>query len=181
MSKSSFASRVAMLLLALASAAYAQTIISFDVGPPPTDTYATVINASGQIAGYYDDYHSGLRGFIRDTDGTITTFAAAEGGTYVKGITSSGEVMGSCYALDGVSHGFLRKGDGTITLFDPPGSSGTKPQAVNPAGDITGFYGLPVLTPPMAFSESATVPLLRLTHQHQIRTLSLMQSTPQNK
>jgi hypothetical protein len=52
MSKSSFVSRFAMLVLALASAAYAQTIISFDVGPPPTGTYATAINASGQIAGF---------------------------------------------------------------------------------------------------------------------------------
>jgi len=37
-------------------------------------------------------------------------------------------------------HGFLRAPDGTFTTFDPPGSQGTSPVAINQAGATTGSY-----------------------------------------
>jgi hypothetical protein len=38
-------------------------------------------------------------------------------------------------------HGFLRAPDGTFTIVDPPGSAGTFPGGINPAGAIAGQYG----------------------------------------
>jgi hypothetical protein len=36
---------------------------------------------------------------------------------------------------------FLRARDGTFATFDFPGTTSTAPQAINPAGAITGYYG----------------------------------------
>jgi len=42
--------------------------------------------------------------------------------------------------MNGHAHGFLRETDGTSATFDVPGSIDTHPQAINPAGKITGSY-----------------------------------------
>jgi hypothetical protein len=50
-----------------------------------------------------------------------------------------GAVTGYCYDANGMAHGFLRASGGTITTFDAPGSLGTLPASINPAGTITGY------------------------------------------
>ncbi len=37
-------------------------------------------------------------------------------------------------------HGFLRAPNGSFTTIDAPGSVGTFPSSINPAGAITGLY-----------------------------------------
>jgi hypothetical protein len=39
-----------------------------------------------------------------------------------------------------VVHGFVRTRKGIFTTIDPPGSTGTFPDAINAAGAIPGFY-----------------------------------------
>ena len=53
--------------------------------------------------------------------------------------TLGGAVTGYCYDANGMAHGFLRASGGTITTFDAPGSLGTLPASINPAGTITGY------------------------------------------
>ena len=70
---------MALLLVQIASAVDAQTFTTFDV-PNSTATIPIAINRSGDIAGVYD-YNSFLRApanaFLRERDGTITTFDIA--------------------------------------------------------------------------------------------------------
>ena len=44
------------------------------------------------------------------------------------------------YSQPSVEQGFLRKRNGTFTTFAFPGTIGTSPVAINPAGTITGYY-----------------------------------------
>ena len=114
------------------SSVHAQTITSFDGFP-------TSINPAGDITGSYFD-STGGHGFIRDRQGTITTFdAPGSTGTSPTSINPAGEITG-IYGDSGGGHGFIRDARGTITSFDPPGSTGTFPASINPAGDITGSY-----------------------------------------
>jgi hypothetical protein len=47
--------------------------------------------------------------------------------------------MGNYFA-NNQYHGFLRARNGTFTTFDPKGSTDTEPRAINPAGEIAGYY-----------------------------------------
>jgi hypothetical protein len=100
----------------------------------PVITRAQAINARGQVTGYYFD-HGSFHGFLRELDGTITTFDASDSGTSPTAITPGGEITG-----EAGGHGFLRRRDGSIVTFDPPNSVSTQPTAINPEGQITGIY-----------------------------------------
>jgi hypothetical protein len=85
-------------------------------------TYPVSINASGEIAGWYQDA-TGVHGFLRDErdeEGSITTFDVpgathgVPGGTVPSGISARGKIIGEYFAGDSI-HGFLRDRDGTIT------------------------------------------------------------------
>src|SRR6202021_4195373 len=52
------------------------TYISFSV-PGALGTYPTGINASLEVTGYYNTSPLVARGFLREADGTITTFGVA--------------------------------------------------------------------------------------------------------
>src|ERR1700691_6547143 len=52
------------------------TYISFSV-PGALGTYPTGINASMEVTGYYNISPTAARGFLREADGTITTFDVA--------------------------------------------------------------------------------------------------------
>jgi len=83
-------------------------------------------------------------GFVRDIDGTFTTFDPPGSTlTVAAGINPAGVITGFWSATGhfGVKHGFLRTRDGALTTFDPPGSTFTFPASINPAGAITGYYG----------------------------------------
>lgn len=87
------------------------------------------INPAGAISGGYTDDNNVLHGFVRDPDGTITTFNAPGAGTNSQGtncggINPAGTSPGNYIDSSGVNHGFVRAVDGTIAEFDPPGSQG---------------------------------------------------------
>jgi hypothetical protein len=78
---------------------------------------------------------------LRSRNGTITTFdyPGINQGTFPFGITPSGTIMGN-YFSNNQYHGFTRTCKGTFATFDPPGSLGTQPSAINQDGAITGYY-----------------------------------------
>lgn len=102
---------------------------------------AKAINPRGQITGYYLDM-SGIHGFLRDPDGTISTFDAGGtfSATYPTAITPAGEIIGNVYS--GLrNQGFLRRPDGSIITFDASANvTYTMPTAMNQQGQITGYY-----------------------------------------
>src|SRR6266852_2146968 len=85
-------------LVTLATAAYAQTITTFDV-PNATGTIPQGINLFGRIAAYYtDSIGGGTHGFIRKHNGTITTFDVQPPfplETFAYGINFFGEIVGT--------------------------------------------------------------------------------------
>jgi uncharacterized membrane protein len=142
-----------VVLASMSSAGYAQnqqctsgpTFITFEV-PNSTSTVPYAINPAGQIAGVYAvtvGNSSVFLGFLRQPDGTISTFdvAGAHGYVVPLGIDPAGEIVGYyTYGANDPFHGFLRQADGTVTTFDVPGSTSTSPAGINPAGEIVGYY-----------------------------------------
>jgi probable HAF family extracellular repeat protein len=70
------------------------------------ETFATGINNSGQIVGYYYDSTGLAHGFI-DTGGSFTTIDDSLGveGTFLYGLNSNGQVVGYYIDGQGVTHG----------------------------------------------------------------------------
>jgi len=160
----------ALLVVSIASALHAQTIIAFDL-PNSTSTQPTAINSSGQITGSYSD-SIGTHAFLRQTDGTIISFDAPPpyppqpGQLVLTGATAInafGQIVGYVYPITDISRGFLRLTDGTFVIFGgdcsgptqdgftPAGRAlwtglirveGTVPTAINDRGQITGYCGL---------------------------------------
>jgi uncharacterized membrane protein len=90
-------------------------------------------------------------GYVRDRDGTITTFDVPQAGTNPGqgtlpfNINAPGDVTGPYIDALGVYHGFLRNKRGAITEFDVAGAGkgagqGTLPISNNPADAISGWY-----------------------------------------
>jgi len=113
-----------------------------------TFTLPVGINSSGVVAGYsltYGDSGPPVgQGFVRDTQGVITTFQVPNF-TYTQAaaINESGEIVGFGSNSAG-NHGFIRDAEGNFTIFDVPGSDpvqGTFPASVNNNGQITGWWG----------------------------------------
>lgn len=90
---------------------------------------------------------------------TITTFDApgagtASGqGTFANGMNDSGNIVGFIRDPNGARHAFLRDHNGAITMFDDPNAGtcasscgsigngqGTRAYAINPGGEIVGFF-----------------------------------------
>ena len=127
-------------------------ITEFDpTGSVFTDTNA--INAVGAITGFYFDANFVGHGFLRATDGTITSFDApgadhtpgSFNGTFSVGLTPNGGIEGVFVDVNGVLHGFVRSTDGTFTTYDAPGAGtgagqGTLPESNNTPGAITGQF-----------------------------------------
>jgi hypothetical protein len=134
---------IILFLAAVLPAAASHKFVSFDV-PGAVLTYATAINASGQVAGTYLGQDSLYHGFLRESNGTITTFDVS-GGTLsisVEGINASGQIVG--YAYNGSSFSFIRESDGTITVVAVPysGANGTTIFGMNDSGEVCGYYTL---------------------------------------
>lgn len=117
------------------------------IAPPNSvATYAGVINARGDIAGYYLSRKKVVYGFIRAADGTFTKLQAPDAstqigeGTQAASMTASDDVAGNYIDSSGVEHGFLRTSDGTFTEFDPPGASNTQVVHINNKGAIVGSF-----------------------------------------
>jgi hypothetical protein len=117
-------------------------IETFKVGSYLTQPVA--INDCGEIVGIYQDVAGVSRGFIRSSNGEITTFnpGGDAGLTIVEGINDRGMVTGF-YQTErpvGTITNFLRYPDGHIVTFRVDVASVSYPSAINGEGEITGFY-----------------------------------------
>lgn len=126
-----------------APAAWSQTFTTFDP-PGSAGTSPVSINPAGQIVGSYFDADFVTHGFLRATDGTITSFDApgASYGTVPVAITAQGLIVGTYTDLNFTSHIFLRAKDGTFTTVEIPSPAGSFFYVVvaNSAGGIAGGF-----------------------------------------
>src|SRR5215471_18340548 len=141
-----------LLAIAIQPSAWGQSFTTFD--PPGSQLTAPgSINAAGQIAGTYFDSTFASHGFVRDPDGTITSFDVP-GFLATVLITQQGLVVGMYFDANG-SHIFERATDGKIATLEIP-SSGASVYAVvvntvgaigggfiNPDGSVSGFVRAP--------------------------------------
>jgi uncharacterized membrane protein len=83
-------------------------------------------------------------GFVRDTNGTITTFTMPGTRTSVAQINQGGSIVGGYGGASGLHRGYLRRPDGTTVSLEYPGAntitSTTAPSAINQSGVIIGHY-----------------------------------------
>jgi hypothetical protein len=106
--------------------------------PGSLQTGAQGINDRGEIAGWWG-LGTGAKGFVL-RDGEYTTVEVpGSTGTYIRGINANGVVTGEW--RDGTRwRGYFME-DGVFTTFDVPGGvTRTYPRAINPQGDIVGWY-----------------------------------------
>jgi len=109
----------ALASFCLCSGADAQ-LATFSI-PGATFITPVGINDDGQLTGVYTDA-SGGHGFLRQPDGTLTTFDVPVAGTketLPAGISAAGVITG-LYEGSAQSGGFVRAADGTITTFTVP-------------------------------------------------------------
>lgn len=148
----------ALSILGLPAATRAQQpqITTFDV--PASDGNGTVpigINLAGVIVGNYYDANGVSHGFLRNPNGTFTTFDSPgagivsfdSNGTFPEGINLLGVVAGYYNDSNLVSHCFIRTPDGKITTFDVPGADinpadqlGSIVTGINAFGTVSGYY-----------------------------------------
>jgi hypothetical protein len=113
----------------------------------------------GALTGYYVDANGVYHGFVRHSNGKITEFDAAGGGTgpgqgtISYSINQRGATIGTYVDATTVGHGFVRDAYGTITEFDVVGAGtgvgtgigfgfvqGTIPLGNNLEGVTVGIY-----------------------------------------
>jgi uncharacterized membrane protein len=140
------------------------TTIHFDV--PKTDafegTFATAINAHGQITGFSSNSHFVSHSFLRQPDGTMIVFRVdppcceilasptatdpggleRDDGDGAYAINAVGQIAGD-FGGPLSSYGFLREHHGTIIKFNISQSGSfplVHPRSINLFGQIAGFY-----------------------------------------
>jgi hypothetical protein len=136
------AAQVCALSLGIAafghSAVAGAAIITFEV-PGSYDTEPWSMNTQGTVTGFYQDGPGYTEhGFLRTTDGTITSFDTSYGSTVPTGINNHGAITGQSQISKHRYQGFIRSPDGTIATF--AFGSATDPTAINDKGIITGSY-----------------------------------------
>jgi hypothetical protein len=115
----------ALLAIAAQPSAWGQTFTTFD--PPGSQGTSPVnINPAGQITGSYFDANFATHGFVRATDGTITSFDApgAAFGTFPSVITPLGLIVGTYFDGNFGQHIFLRTASGAMSNLDVPNAVG---------------------------------------------------------
>lgn len=133
----------AIVLASAATAASASAKESFTTFDPKGSiyTFAAGIDASGAVAGYYEDSAGVMHGFLRMSDGKITVLDP-KGSTLTEatGINAKGEVAGWYRDESGTFYSFVRGTDGTITKFNP--TQGYEPGTIglNGKGKVAGWY-----------------------------------------
>lgn len=110
-------------------------------------SFASGLNAAGQIAGYYGPGDGSYHGFVRSASGSFSNidFPGANS-TFPSSINIAGKIVGSycqgaadCSNSQRVTHGFLLS-HGVYTRFDFPGFSYSGGAAgINDKGAIIGF------------------------------------------
>jgi len=87
-----------------------------------------------------------VHGFLRNSDGTFTTFDPTESvATYPLGVNATHVIVGTYNDAHGILHGFIRSADGKIAPYDAPGAGGgegegTILEAINTSGESVGYY-----------------------------------------
>lgn len=120
--------------------------VTFDA-PGSNDITPDSINSNGAVAGSYGDTRTD--GFLRNADGTFTTFTvpgmfpSSSGNPIV--INDSGIIAGPYF--DATEHGFVRLPSGSVSTIDFPGSADTAATGINADGVITGIYLDATFTP----------------------------------
>jgi len=144
MRKAAFAASLFSVFVLLCAPANADPqYIIFSV-TDSTTTLPVGINNNGDVTGVWFDSKNRSHGFLRSSDGTITTFdAKTRYGTFPSAINSSGTIVGGL--SDGFkSYAFIRSPDGQITIFkDPNGPTTTTASGINDAGWVSGWYQEP--------------------------------------
>jgi len=133
-------------------------------GPSLLGTAALNINTAGVITGGYVDASAVAHGFVRATNGTITTFDAPGAGmgtlqgTGGFSINTAGVITGAYFDANGTSHGFVRSlpTATTTTLTSSPNPS-TYGQAVTFTADVTSKLGAPPDGETVSFMSGTTV------------------------
>lgn len=117
------------------------------VNPPNpwnAGTYATDINNSGTIAGWYDWGVEDFYGFSYDGNSYKDIYAGWE--TFATGITGKGEVVGFYQPEIDRNSGFIYDGTGFKDV-NYPGAYDTYLSGASEAGLVVGGYTLPVYDP----------------------------------
>jgi len=112
------------------------------------------INNNGAVVGYATT-GAGAVGFLLDTMGVFHSIAYPEAaGTGAYGINDNGQIVGAYSDVSGNGHGFLydpythpgRRAtpggflEGRYVTLDPPGSTYSSPESINPSGIVVGLY-----------------------------------------
>jgi hypothetical protein len=131
---------IAAILCILSGPASADGYTLFDPGDSIA-TFPRAVNASGVVAGYYEDGAFVDHGFARASDGTIMPIdPPGSVGTEIQGINDSGWMAGAFARGKGlVGHAFLLAPDGTFEIFDVAGMLGNV-AGLDAAGRVAGSY-----------------------------------------
>ena len=118
--------------------------VVFDV-PGATSTHPVSINNNGDVTGWYSTIDGNKRGFVREFDGTLTTFDGVP-----TNINDAGAITGYLSVSNWPPYpslvGFVRDQDGKITLFEIKRKETsyaayiTFGSAINNQGEIAGFF-----------------------------------------
>lgn len=131
----------------------------FDVPAAGTGSYqgtgcpgcALGFNLGGAVAGNYIDANSVQHGFLRNPNGTFTSFDVPGAGLSSgqgtgcpsdcpTSLNDFGAIVGTYIDTNYVLHGYLRSPNGKIVTVDPVGSIFTWSSSLNDFGAITGYY-----------------------------------------
>ena len=101
-------------------------------------TYASAINARGQVTGQSETAGGQTHGFLW-SDGTMVDIGALDGRWAAPtAINGDGWVVGQSLTPDGLLHGFLWNGE-TMTDLGTLGGRSTSPSDINDVGQVVGW------------------------------------------
>ncbi len=117
------------------------TVTSIDEPNTQCGTAVAGITHEGAIVGYGGDSNCLSYGFIRESDGTFTTFSVPGAIlTRLSATNSKGVIIGE-YSVDGQSSAaYVRALDGTFQTFAVHGAIETAPIGINKKGEILGYF-----------------------------------------
>jgi uncharacterized membrane protein len=98
--------------------------------------FAQGINAAGQVVGGAFISGVGYSGFLRQSNGTVTTFQINGRDTRARGINDAGVIVGWYNGTDA----FVEFSPGSFSFFDFPGATVTIAEGINDLGELSGVW-----------------------------------------